>query len=624
VSTRATQAAGTADSHEFASLLNYLKSSRGFDFTGYKRSSLERRIRKRMDAVKIEGYADYEDYLEVHPDEFEQLFDTILINVTGFFRDRPAWEFLANDVIPRLLEDTPKHQPIRVWSAACASGEEAYTAAILLADLMGDDEFRRRVKIYATDVDEDALTTARHAVFPRQATKSVPDHYLDRYFEPNSGGLVFRNDLRRSVIFGRNDLVQDAPISRVDLLISRNSLMYFTPETQARILAHFNFSLRDTGFLFLGKSEMLIAHAELFTPYQLKWRVFRKVPRGAAPERNFIGAADLRFSQDAGPERYAVLRQGAADASPVPQLTVDRSGFVAGANEAARAAFGISVADIGRPLQDLEISYRPAELRAPIEQALEERTRVPLGRVQWQAGIADQRVLEVEVAPLGGGAGTEPLGASITFADVTAHAHLDEQFRAAQRELEAAYEELQSTVEELETTNEELQSTNEELETTNEELQSTNEELETMNEELQSTNDELEAMNEIQGERAGELDRLNIFLKGALSNLGLGVVVLDPDQRVQLWNNIATELWGLRDSEVIGAHFLSLDIGFPVETLKRAIRQALSSPDDQTSDLVVDAVNRRGRQFRCQVRILPLDDDRGNTYGSILLMSEAS
>jgi two-component system CheB/CheR fusion protein len=609
------------DSDELSSLLEYLKSNRGFDFTGYKRSSLERRIRKRMDAVGVDEYGDYEDFLEVHPDEFKELFDTILINVTGFFRDRSAWEFLAEDAIPQLLEATPADQPIRVWSAACASGEEAYTIAMVLAEAIGDEQFRQRVKIYATDVDEDALNIARHAVFSRQAVKGVPDDYLEKYFEPNTSGLVFRSDLRRSVIFGRNDLVQDAPISRVDLLISRNSLMYFTPETQARILNHFNFSLRDSGFLFLGKSEMLITHADLFTPYNLKWRVFKRVPRNVLNDRLTLGQSALRFAADSGPERYALLRDGASDVSPVAQIAVDRSGFLASVNLAARSLFGLGAADIGRPVQDLEISYRPAELRAALEQAQEERRTVSLGSVRWRVGTDDERVFNVQVTPLFAAGAHEVLGSSVTFADETAFASLDEQHRQVERELETAYEELQSTVEELETTNEELQSTNEELETTNEELQSTNEELETMNEELQSTNDELEAMNEAQAERASELDRANLFLEGILGSLGLGVVVLDRDQRIQLWNSSAADFWGLRDHEVVGQHFLSLDIGLPVEKLKEAIREALSD-DPREGTVTLQAVNRRGRKFDAHIRALPLKDDGGAPYGALLLMSE--
>lgn len=156
---------------------------------------------------------------------------------------------------------------------------------MVLAEALGDEEFRRRVKIYATDVDDEALVRARHGAYARDALKPLPEGFRARYFEPGPLGYTFRGDLRRSVIFGRNDMVQDAPISRIDLLVSRNALMYFTPEAQARILSHFNFALKDTGFLFLGKSEMLITHADLFTPYELKWRVFKKVPRVGLRDR---------------------------------------------------------------------------------------------------------------------------------------------------------------------------------------------------------------------------------------------------------------------------------------------------------------------------------------------------
>jgi two-component system CheB/CheR fusion protein len=609
-----------AGSKEFASLLDHLKESRGFDLAGYKRTSVERRIRKRMDALDIETYSDYEDYLEVQPDEFTDLFDALLINVTDFFRDRPAWDYLSESVLPRLVADIPANQPLRVWSAGCASGEEAFTAAILLAEELGESEFRNRVKIYATDIDQDALNTARHAVYPREALKGLPDTYRDRYFEPSSSGYAFRADLRRSVIFGRNDLVQDAPISRIDLLISRNTLMYFTTETQARILNHFNFSLRETGFLFLGKSEMLITHSDLFTPHELKWRVFKKVPGAGNRDRLALINHALRSSQERSTSPYSRFLEGAADVAPVPQLTIDASGFLAAANHAARRVFGLARTDIGRPIQDLEVSYQPVELRAALQLVQEQGRSVDLGQVRWQPGSGPEAIFEVVIEPVLADDESASTGASVTFLDVTAYTHLDERHRVVERQLEKAYGELQSTVEELETTNEELQSTNEELETTNEELQSTNEELETMNEELQSTNDELETMNEEQRDRSNELDRLNLFLEGILGNLGLAVIVLDHEQRVQLWNDTATDLWGLRESEAQGEHFLSLDTGFPMAELSGPVRSALSEKAESV-ELSVDAVNRRGRAFTCEVRVLPLADAVGTNYGAMLLMS---
>jgi two-component system, chemotaxis family, CheB/CheR fusion protein len=607
---------------ELTGLLEHLRGTRGFDFTGYKTPSLERRIDKRVAAVGCEGYAEYQDYLEVNPAELTELFNTILINVTSFFRDREAWDYLTEEVVPKLLAEVPDTQPIRVWSAACASGEEAYSIAILLAEALGEADFRRRVKIYATDIDEDALTTARHATYPVDALKDVARDLVERYFEQGSSGLVFKPDLRRSVIFGRNDLVHDAPISRVDLLISRNTLMYFTPETQSRILTHFNFSLRESGYLFLGKSEMLITHSDLFTPHSLKWRIFRKVPRAEIRDRMAFAGQPHRLLDLTGEETglYSQLREGAADMSPVAQVAVDAEGFVVSVNQAARRLFGLGAADLGRPVQDLEISYRPVELRAAIEQVFQENQPVDLGRAHWARPGEAPRVLHVTVVPVIGG-GDTVLGASVTFEDVTAFTRLNADHTESRRQLETAYEELQSTVEELETTNEELQSTNEELETTNEELQSTNEELETINEELHTANDELEAMNDEQRTRAVEMDRLNIFLEGILGNLELGVVVLNDQQQVELWNRTAAEMWGLRDEEVVGVHFLSLDIGLPVQQLRDAIRAALAD-GGAGSDLMLEAVNRRGRTFECSVRVLPLRAD-GESHGVVLIMVES-
>jgi two-component system, chemotaxis family, CheB/CheR fusion protein len=601
-------------SQELRELLDYLKRSRGFDFSGYKKSTLSRRIEKRIAAVGVASYADYQDYLEVNPHEFTELFNTILINVTSFFRDPAAWDFLAADVVPRVLESHPDDTPIRVWSAGCASGEEAYTAAMLLAEAMGEDAFKARVKIYATDLDDDALAEARHGVYSTDALKAVPSELVEKYFEPNSRGLSFRPDLRRSIIFGRNDLVADAPISRIDLLLCRNVLMYFTPETQGHVLERFNFALNSTGFVVLGKSEMLISHGELFAPHNLKWRIFRKVQRDNLRERLafVVPEADAqRFEQGAG------VRAAAAALAPIAQIVVDRRGFLVDANRRAREAFGVAANDIGRPFQDAPLSYRPADIRSAIDRGYEQRSSIRLERVRWVSPAGDERILDIEVQPVLASDG-EPLGSSITFNDVTTYARLSEDYDRSKRELENAYEELQSTVEELETTNEELQSTNEELETTNEELQSTNEELETMNEELQSTNDELETMNTEVNSRATEMDRLNLFFEGILGSLRMSVIVIDRTNKVQVWNAMSSELWGLRAEEVEGQDFMTLDIGLPVKDLETVIALAFDGATAPMEEHVA-AVNRRGQRFECLVRLLPLRSGSGETYAAMIL-----
>ena len=600
-------------------LLEFLKRSRGFDFTGYKRSSLERRFRKRMEVVEVDSYGSYLDFLEVHPDEFAELFNTILINVTALFRDPAPWKYLDEHVLPKLLEDVGDAGEIRIWSAGCASGEEAYSIAMLLVRHLGEAAFRDRVKIYATDVDEDALNTARQAQYAPKEIQGVPQDLLERCFERTNQHFAFRKDLRRSLIFGRNDLVQDAPISRIDLLLCRNVLMYFTAETQARILGRFNFALSDQGYLFLGKSEMLLTHGDLFRPVELKCRLFSKVPRPALRDRlAFVTNGDE--GPFGGDGTYTRVRDGAFDLAPVAQVVVDRAGTLVAANLQARGLFGLATSDVGRPLQDLEISYRPIELRAAIEQAFAERRQIGLGTVLWTPSSGEQRRLDVSVMPVLTEAGAL-LGSSVTFNDVTRHVELRDELERSKRDLEIAYEELQSTVEELETTNEELQSTNEELETTNEELQSTNEELETMNEELQSTNEELEAINDELRERSLELNEVNGFLEAILTSLGVGVVVVDRSQKIQIWNRHAEDLWGLRSEEAIGEHFLSLDIGLPVDRLRAALRAAIHG-ESTDGPIVVDATSRRGRMIKCAVTVVPLDGDGDAPNGAIMLMEE--
>ncbi len=598
-------------------LLDFVNQTRGFDFTGYKRSSIERRVAKRMGEVGVGSYDDYIDYLELHADEFESLFDTVLINVTRFFRDPASWEYLATEVLPELVKSRPEDRPIRVWSAGCASGEEAYTLAMVLGRVLGDHAFLDRVKIYATDIDEPALEAARHGTFAPRQIEDVPRDALDRFFERTDQRYVFRKDLRRCVIFGRNDLVQDAPISRIDLLVCRNTLMYFTAETQAQVLRRFHFALDNEGVLMLGKSEMLITHSELFTPVDLKRRAFRKVVRATARERIRLLGHDLAANVPRG--LVDALRETAFDVAGVAQVVVDAEGAVVMANNAARRMFNLGVSDLGRPIQDLELSYRPVELRPRLDAVASDRRGVELKAVAWVAPGGQDRFLDVRISPLVGD--DSLIGTSIAYIDVTDAKRLEAELTSSRRELEQAYEELQSTVEELETTNEELQSTNEELETTNEELQSTNEELETMNEELHSSNAELETMNEELRHRTGELNDVNSFLETILATIGLAVAVLDRQQHVQIWNGQARELWGLNSEEVEDQHLLSLDFGLPVERLKPLLRDSLSG---SAGKIILDATDRKGKAFRCQVTCLPLGGDQNGAVSGVIVMMEAA
>ena len=608
---------------ELAELLQYLHESRGLDLSGYKRVGLLRRLTKRMRAVGVDEFGAYQSFIETHPTEYAGLLDTLLINVTAFFRDDLPWEYLRNEIIPLLLEQKGPTEAIRVWCAGCATGEEAYSLAIVLAEALGIEQFIERVKLYATDLDNEALATARLGAYDERDLAEVPAAIVEKYFDHRDQTFYFRKDLRRCVIFGRNDLVKDAPISRVDLLACRNTLMYFDGPTQAKILARFHFALNEGGFLFLGRAETMLTHATMFTPMDLRRRVFTK-SRSPLGERVPLSSRAIpsRGAAAVGNDSHDTsLRLRSFDVGTVPQFVIDETGRLFLLNARARSVFRLATADIGRPLQDLEISYRPYELRSVIEQAYAERQPVVRDGVSWRGHDGEQRWFDIVVTPMFD-AGGAPGGASVSFIDVTRGRQLQQQLDDSQVELETAYQELQSTNEELETTNEELHSTVEELETTNEELQSTNEELETMNEELQSTNEELQTINDELRQRSDSLNDLNLFLESMFTSLRSGIAVLDRELRVTVWNRQAEELWGVRAAEVEQVHFLRLDIGLPLDQIEKPIRDCLDGKID-SHEALLQARNRRGRAIVCKTLVYPLvTRDDARPRGVIVLMDE--
>ena len=610
------EADGDAEDPSFERLLLLLKESRAFDFTGYKRPSLMRRVRHRMEEIGVASFDDYADVLQLQPAEFTALFNTILINVTSFFRDPDAWSYLREQVLPGVVAASDR--PIRIWSAGSAAGQEAYSIAMLLHDLLGN-EFRDRAKIYATDVDEEALNHARQASYTERELVGLPPSYRERYFEVSGGRHVITPNLRRSVIFGRNDLTKDAPISRIDVLLCRNTLMYFNAETQARIVQRLGFALRPEGVLFLGKAEMLLNHSAMFEPLDLKRRFFRRLRTGIR-EGSGMGPS-VRESAQVLDDSAVRLRNQLLLTNPVAQIAVGADGRLAMVNYRAAAMLGLSERDLGRPFQDLEVSYRPVELRSHLAHAIETRAPIWLREVEWRRG-QDPVYLDIQIVPL-----LEPGGqvasASFSFVEVTRFRQLRVEVEETNRQLEVAYEELQSTNEELETTNEELQSTVEELETTNEELQSTNEELETMNEELQSANDEMQGTNEQLRDRTSEVSELNAFMLSVLSSFEGAVIVVDADLVVQVWTPQSFELWGLRADETVGQHLLNLDSGLPTTRLQPWLRSVISGEQESVVAEPLEAVNRLGRAVRLRVTVTPLRSGLDPTAGALIVMEDA-
>ncbi|MEM7590885.1 MAG: CheR family methyltransferase [Cyanobacteria bacterium P01_A01_bin.83] len=588
---------------DFENLLTYLNHSRGLDFTGYKRNTLKRLTTRRMQRVAVGSYSEYLDYLQVHPQEHNNLFNSLMLNVTAFFRDRAAWDYLKTEIIPRIIDDKSKSEPIRLWSAGCATGEEAYSLAILFAEALGIKQFCRRVKIYATDLDESAIQKGRQALYSAKSIETIQVEWQNKYFEPKGSQFVFLNELRRCVIFGRHDLVNDAPISRLDLLCCRNTLMYLNAETQAKVLDRFHFALKDDGFLFVGKAEMLLTQASLFQSVNNKFRIFKRVAKVSWRDR-------LMLMSEAGSLQAGKmltinlrLRDEVFEASPIAQIVTDEQSNLALINHRARSLFSLGVQNIGKPLSELKLHHHIPQLQSVINQACEEYCCSAIDNVEIETSEATFSFFDIQITPLVEGE-SKILGVNISFVDVSSYQNLRQELDRYREELEAAQEELQTSHEELETTNEELQSTNQELETMNEELQSSNEELQTTNEELNT--------------RTEELNRISVFMESILTSLKMGMTVVDNRLSIQLWNNRMNEVWGLRESEVRDRFFFDLDIGLPLEQLRNIIRTCQTGENDY-QELTLKAIDRRGKTINCRVICTPLKIKQ-QQQGLILLM----
>ncbi|PYV69662.1 MAG: chemotaxis protein CheR [Acidobacteria bacterium] len=534
-------------------LLQELAEQRNFDFRGYKKTTLERRFRRRMFQLNLGNYADYSEYIRNNPEEINELLSTILINVTGFFRDPPAWEILSHEILPPLLKPLKTGHSFRVWSAGCASGEEAYSAAILLAEHFGTHIQEYDVKIYATDIDEDALNTARRGEYSLDSLQRIRPEWREKYFH-GKGLLRVNRDVRRLVIFGRSNLGQDAPISHVNLLICRNLLIYFDSDLQKQILKRLHYALEPGGVLFLGKSESQLTKSPQFRRINARWRIFQRTTDSVPLDEQLRPKEDNNPQEDnnrdqmgpparANEEVDGVRRQQRylLEMLRIGVITLDADERITQNNSAALTICGLPAADlVGKRLQETELFIRIPELGPQLQKA---RHNNEPSRLQTRIKAPSaEKLLEITIRTTQDEKGRRT-GTLIYLYDQT----LEEKLQATVEELESTSEDLQSANEELETTNEELESTNEELETTNEELQSTNEELETTNEELQSLNEELETTNQELEERTKELDQVNSVYSQTLEQMRLPVMLVDQDRRIEFWNSRALRLFGFKD-----------------------------------------------------------------------------
>jgi len=581
-----------------------------------------------MFQLNLGSYADYGEYINKHPDEINELLNTILINVTEFFRDPPAWEILRHEILPPILKRVKPGHSFRAWSAGCASGEEAYSMAILLAEHFGSRIQDYDIKIYATDIDEDALNTARRGEYSVEALRRVRPEWRETYFH-GKGLLRVNREIRRLVIFGRSNLAQDAPISHVDLLLCRNLLIYFDSELQKQILNRLHYALEPGGILFLGKSESQLTNSSQFQRLNSRWRIFQRIT--AAPhldERPELRPENAEAGGNGRPprsgheleflrqqQRYLLetLRIGVISLGPDDSITQH--------NSSALALLGLQPANLsGRRLNDTDVMIRIPELNSQLQAT---RPNNESSRFQTRAKIgADEKLLELTLRPLLNEAGDRS-GTILYIDDQT----LQEKLQSTVEELESTSEELQSANEELETTNEELQSTNEELETTNEELQSTNEELETTNEELQSLNEELETTNQELEERTKELDQVNSVYAQTLEKIRMPVLLVNQERQIEFWNTMALRLFGFKSKPPVALTIDQLPLSEALKGLlirrHRSVlmreqpavarEQFLGDRFDSTADIHFSVIPREDRSKNVLIMFEPSGSDKSNS-----------
>jgi two-component system CheB/CheR fusion protein len=636
---RASRKGGEPQTRELEEILQKIREARNFDFRSYKRATLYRRVLRRMQDRGKKTLAEYSALLDSNPAEFDVLLSSMFIKVTSFFRDKETWDELSKRVIPQMLAEKRPGEEVRAWCAGCATGEEAFSLALTLAEVLGPSFTNQDVKVFGTDVDEKAIAFARHAHYSTDQVENIPPRLLKEWFVEENAGYTVRKDIRRCVVFGVNNVLGDAPISRLDLLLCRNVFIYLDTKMQKRVLHRFHYALRRNGVLVLGKSELIPFAGKIYETVDLTRRIYRKDGKREINlgQDRLVGLLEQetidRTERDVTADRGSVdqFHRDVLQSLRVPVVATAMDGAVMLWNDAASALWGRSESDVtGKKLATLNLPGLSGELLIEKSRAVREgrsEREVSPGSVPGGDSVP-ARQLDVEVSILLD-TGGQRQGLVYVAQDVTTFREMESEARLATDERQASFEELQtiteemqSSNEELETTNEELQSANEELQTTNEELQSTNEELETTNEELQSTNAELDATNRELAHRTEEMNKLAFYQRTILRSLSAAVIVLDAPGRISMWNLAAERLLGLAENEALGQVLWTLAIpAFPRAVLARvrkAIAQNLANRNEE-----VEYELPSGGTGTATIAAVPILDG-GAGLGSVLIFEDTT
>ncbi len=571
-------------------LLMLIRTATGHDFSLYKKSTISRRIERRMDQHNLSELKEYIRYLKEHPAEMPILFKELLINVTSFFRDPEAFVALKDEVLPQLLKDKPSDYVFRVWVAGGATGEEAYSIAILLREFMDENHREFKVQLYSTDLSEVAIDIARTGLYPPNIASDVTPERLRRFFIKGDDGYQVKKEIREMVVFATQNVIKDPPFTKLDLLSCRNLMIYLEPELQLRLIHAFHYALNPDGVLLLSSSESIGNNPELFMAINRKWKLYRAVGSTSANRAVLAGgqtwtvrgvdnikeeiAHNPKDDNIAEITRQALVRHCA----PAAVLT-DLKGnilFVHGdTGRYLRPAPGqanLNVVNMAREFLQLE-------LRSSMAAA--SKGEKPQARDTCISYQDENQAVHLSVRPIKDPDGNQSL-LLVIFQDVACHlpassrdkgvdgSSSDQRVESLERDLLNTRETLQASIEEEQAANEELKSANEELQSTNEEMQSTNEELETSREELQSVNEELITVNAELQAKIEQLSDMQNDMKNLLDNFSVGTIFLDEHMHIRRFTREALHIYRL----------VASDVGRPLSDIKS---------DFEDDDLLVEA-----------------------------------
>jgi two-component system, chemotaxis family, CheB/CheR fusion protein len=613
-----------------------LRAKAEVDFSQYRKTTVRRRIQRRMVVHRLDKLGDYLTILERNPDEVDALYEELLIHVTHFFREPETFEILGRAVLPRLLPERGLNDPIRIWLPGCSTGEEAYSLAIAVTEFFDGKQEPPGIQIFATDVSERVLAIARKGIFDQSIESNISKERLRRFFSKIEQGYQVKKQIRDLCVFARQNVLRDPPFSRLDLISCRNVLIYFEPAAQKKLIPYFHYALKPGGFLLLGGAETVGNFSDLFEPVDQKTKLFSKRPvRSPYLTRMEGGLPDPR---SADVLRDFAMQTALIQADPVRET--DRLLMAKYCPPAIVVDSGMRIVQFRGNVSPF-LDPEPGEASLDLFRMVRTNLEIPLRSLLAEAKKGDQPArkerilaegsglstfLNIEVVPMSG-SGTRERWFVLLFEDSRVPVQevgsppskragkRSKNTRVSQieQELAATREHLQTLIEEQESVNEELRSANEEIQSSNEELQSTNEELETAKEELQSTNEELITLNEELKSGNVELSELNNDLTNLLRSVNIPIVMVDRNLRIRRFTPVAQRTLKLITADVGRAITdLRADVEIPqLEELVHEVMETLSSKEIEIQD-------RNEHWYRLQIR--PYETADNKITGAVLIL----